>query len=116
MKYVLLMMGPVDPDPAADGATEQEFIDFDTELQQAGVHAGGFALFGPEEGTSVTKQSREAEPVVTAGPYAESREYVGGTFVIDVPPISTGRSPGPRGAPPGALGGGRVEIRALLEM
>ncbi|WP_026927468.1 YciI family protein [Granulicoccus phenolivorans] len=114
MKYVLLMMGPVDPDPAADGATEQEFIDFDTELQQAGVHAGGFALFGPEEGTSVTKQSREAEPVVTAGPYAESREYVGGTFVIDVPDFDRALAWAKRC--PGALGGGRVEIRALLEM
>lgn len=114
MKYVLLMMGPTEPDPSADGASEEEFIAFDAELDRAGVLAGGFALYGPEEGTSVTRKTRDSEPVVTAGPYAESREYVGGTFIIDVPDFDQALAWAKKC--PGALGGGRVEIRALMEM
>lgn len=112
MKYVLLMMGSVDGARCEDEATVEEFMAFDAELEKAGVHAGGFALHDPEDGTSVTKSSRSAEPVVTAGPYAESREFVGGTYVIDVPGLDEALAWARRC--PGAIGG-RVEVRAIAE-
>ncbi|WP_344356182.1 YciI family protein [Brachybacterium phenoliresistens] len=114
MKYVLLMMGAVDgPSCGEDDAPGvEDFMAFDAELEKAGVLAGGFALEDPETGTSVTRAGRDAEPVVTAGPYVESREFVGGTIVIDVPDIDeairwAGRCPG-------AIGG-RVEVRPIAE-
>lgn len=121
MKYVLLMFGNLnDPrcgEPAADGTAAEgpgpeEFVAFDAELSKAGVLAGGFALEDPETGVSVTAPAEGGEPVVTSGPFAENREFVGGTIVIDVPSIDdalawAARCPG--------IYGGRVEVRALAE-
>lgn len=116
MKYVLLLMGNLED--ARCGETQdapgvEDFIAFDKELEEAGVLAGGFGLTDPEEATSVTRTSRDAEPVVTAGPYAESREFVGGTIVLDVADLDqalywAGRCPG-------AIGG-RVEVRPMLDL
>lgn len=115
MKYVLLLMGQLDDprcgdDQAADQPRPEAFMAFDDELRQAGVHAGGLTLTAPEDATSVTRASSDAEAVVTAGPYAESREFVGGTFVIDVADLDEALEWAKKC--PGAVGG-RVEVRAL---
>ena len=115
MKYVLLLMGNLADDRCGEteeGPGPEEFMAFDAELEKAGVLAGGFGLTDPEEGTSVSTASREAEPVITAGPYAESREFVGGTIVIDVDTLDEALAWAAKC--PGAIGG-RVEIRPMLE-
>lgn len=114
MKYVMLLMGDYEKARCGDESLPdvEEFMAYDAELQAAGILTGGFALHEPEAGVSVTVPSKGAEAVITAGPYAESREYVGGTFIIDVPTIDdaiawAARCPGARDS--------RVEIRALAE-
>jgi hypothetical protein len=77
------------------------------------VLAGGFGLTDPEEGTSLSKASRDAEPVITAGPYAESREFVGGTIVLEVDTLDEALAWAAKC--PGAIGG-RVEVRPMLEL
>jgi hypothetical protein len=116
MKYVLLLMGNLADDRC--GETEEdpgveEFMAFDAELEKAGVLAGGFALTDPEEGTSLTKADRDAEPVITAGPYAESREFVGGTIVLEVANLDEALAWAAKC--PGAIGG-RVEVRPMLDL
>lgn len=116
MKYVLLLMGKLEE--ARCGETEElpgveDFIAFDKELEDAGVLAGGFGLTDPEEATSLTRANSAAEPVVTAGPYAESREFVGGTIVLDVKDLDEALYWAAKC--PGAIGG-RVEIRPMLEL
>lgn len=116
MKYVLLLMGNLSDDRCGeteDAPDVEEFIAFDAALEEAGVLRGGFALTDPEEGTSVTRASRDAEAVVTAGPYAESREFVGGTIVIEVDTLDAALGWAARC--PGAIGG-RVEVRPLLDI
>lgn len=115
MKYVLLLMGNLDDarcGETADAPSEEDFMAFDAELDAAGVLAGGFGLTDPEDGTTVTKSSKDAEPVITAGPYAESREFVGGTIVLDVKDLDAALHWAARC--PGAVGG-RVEVRPVLE-
>lgn len=115
MKYVMLLMGHLDDARCGeeDGApTDQDFMDFDRELDEAGILRGGFALTDPELGTTVTKASADAEAVITAGPYAESREFVGGTIVIEVDDLDEALRWAARC--PGAVGG-RVEVRPMLE-
>lgn len=115
MKYVLLMMGNLADarcGETEEGPGEAEFIAFDAALEEAGVLAGGFALADPEEGTSVTRASADSEAVITAGPYAESREFVGGTIVIEVPTLDEALAWAAKC--PGAIGG-RVEVRPLVE-
>ncbi|HIW67533.1 MAG TPA: hypothetical protein H9878_05295 [Candidatus Dietzia merdigallinarum] len=120
MKYVLLMFGNIedarcgeaDENGVEEGPGPEAFIEFDAELSKAGVLAGGFALEDPDTGVSVTAPAGGGETVVTSGPYAESREFVGGTIVIDVADIDealkwAARCPG--------IHGGRVEVRAIAE-
>ena len=115
MKYVLLLMGNLADErcgESEEGPGPEEFMAFDAELEEAGVLAGGFALTDPEDGTSLTRATREAEPVITAGPYAESREFVGGTIVIEVDSLDDALAWAAKC--PGAIGG-RIEIRRLAE-
>lgn len=116
MKYVLLLMGNLADERCGEteeGPGVEDFIAFDAELEKAGVLAGGFGLTDPEEGTSVTRADAEAEAVITAGPYAESREFVGGTIVLDVPSLDEALAWAAKC--PGAIGG-RVEVRPVLEL
>ncbi|HEX7349752.1 YciI family protein [Brachybacterium sp.] len=116
MKYVLLLMGNIADErcgESEEGPGVEEFVAFDAELEQAGVLAGGFGLTDPEEGTSLSKASRDAEPVITAGPYAESREFVGGTIVLEVDTLDEALAWAAKC--PGAIGG-RVEVRPMLEL
>ncbi|OUZ12459.1 hypothetical protein BHE97_01745 [Aeromicrobium sp. PE09-221] len=116
MKYVMLLMANLDDARCGDDGeapSEQDFIDFDRELEEAGILRGGFALTDPELGTTVTKASSDAAPVITAGPYAESREFVGGTIVIEVDDLDEALRWAARC--PGAVGG-RVEVRPMLEI
>lgn len=114
MKYVLLLMGDHEKARCGDESLPgvEEFMAFDAELARAGVLAGGFALHEPETGISVTIPKDSTEAVVTTGPYAESREYVGGTIILDVADVDEAiawakKCPGARDS--------RVEIRALAE-
>jgi hypothetical protein len=116
MKYVLLLMGNIADErcgESEEGPGVEEFVAFYAELEQAGVLAGGFGLTDPEEGTSLSKASRDAEPVITAGPYAESREFVGGTIVLEVDTLDEALAWAAKC--PGAIGG-RVEVRPMLEL
>lgn len=114
MKYVLLLMGDTaGPRCGTENAPGvEDFVAFDAELKAAGVLVGGFALEDPETGSSVHVPAGESDAVVTAGPFAESREFVGGTVILDVPTIDEAlawakKCPGARD--------GRVEVRALAE-
>lgn len=116
MKYVLLLMGRLDEARCGaedDGATVEEFIEFDRVMEEAGVLAGGFGLDAPELGTSVSVAADAEETVITAGPYAETREFVGGTIVLEVENIDEAIRWAARS--PGARHGGRVEVRPMLE-
>lgn len=114
MKYVLLLMGDFEKarcgDPSLPGV--EEFVAFDAALEEAGILAGGFALHEPEDGVSVSVPADDTEAVVTSGPFAESREYVGGTYIIDVESLDdaivwASRCPGAKDS--------RVEIRAMAD-
>lgn len=54
---------------------------FADEAQQAGVLAGGAELHSTREATTV--RLRDNQTVVTDGPYAETKEALGGYFVLD---------------------------------
>ena len=80
MKYDLLIY--VDPDqPAPDGEPEA-YIALTQELAQAGVLLGGDALEGVETATTVSVTN--GRTVTVDGPFAETKEVLGGFYAIDV--------------------------------
>lgn len=80
------------------------------EMRQAGVFIGGAGLALPH--TAATLHWRDGERLVQDGPYADTKEQLGGLFIIDVPDRTTAlhwaqRCP----REPGRV----VELRPLLE-
>jgi hypothetical protein len=86
MKYMLLLVSnPADeptPDSDAFGPYMAEWAAYSQALAEAGVMVGGEALHGAE--TASTVQVRDGKRIVTDGPFIETKEVIGGYYVIDV--------------------------------
>ncbi len=86
MKYMLLLASDPADEPAMDGADFEaymgEWFAYSTALTEAGALVDGNALQGTE--TATTVQVRNGERIVTDGPFIESKEVIGGYYVIDV--------------------------------
>lgn len=86
MKYLLLLADS--PDAGAEEGTPEaaaemsEWFAYDAMLQEAGVLAGGEALMPVE--TATTVRVRDGKTVVTDGPFAETKEVIGGYYVLEV--------------------------------
>ncbi len=86
-QYMLLIYG----DPAdAPGPDEQEaqlgkWFTYTNELQESGAMKAGDALEPVE--TATTVRVRDGETIVTDGPFAETKEALGGYYLIDVPDL-----------------------------
>jgi hypothetical protein len=118
MKYMLLIVGfhasdgtEVPTGQTARGPTVEEFMAFERAMIDAGVRVDGAALQSVENATTVQVRS-DGERVVTNGPFAETREYLGGYDIIDVPDLDAALDWAARC--PGAKYG-RVEVRPLME-
>jgi hypothetical protein len=86
-QYMLLIYS----DPAdAPGPDEQEtqlgrWMDYTNEIQQSGAMVAGDAL-EPSE-TATTVRVRDGETLLTDGPFAETKEILGGFYVVEVPDL-----------------------------
>ena len=78
MKYMLLLYGLED---AADDSPEsmEAWAAFDAEAEAAGVLAGGEAL----EPTAGARTLRVESGEITDGPFAETKEQLGGYYILD---------------------------------
>lgn len=87
MKYAILIydentVNPdPDPDPAMRGQVMAEYNAFTEEINAAGVNAGGEALQPNPTATSV--RVRDGKTVTTDGPFAETKEGLGGFYILD---------------------------------
>lgn len=61
------------------------FQDYTAALQDAGAWISNDALQPPESATTITL--KDGSLVVQDGPYADTKEYLGGYYVIDVPDL-----------------------------
>ena len=80
-------------------------------LAQSGIMKGGHGLQLPETGTTV--RLRDGKRHVQDGPYADSKEQLGGYFILDVPDLDVALDWAARcpAAPDGS-----VEIRPVMVM
>jgi hypothetical protein len=85
MKYLLTIYA----DERVWGEATPEFIEtsmaaygeLGTAMREAGVHVGGEGLQPSSTATSV--KVRDGETLVTDGPFAETREQLGGYYLLD---------------------------------
>lgn len=92
-------------------AAMEECFAYDDELRRGGSFLGGEALQSVR--SAVTLRSKDGRVDVTDGPHAETKEHLGGYFLIDVDNLDeaiaiAGRIPGARR--------GTAEIRPLMEV
>ncbi|HKB25143.1 MAG TPA: YciI family protein [Methylomirabilota bacterium] len=86
MKYMLLICRD-EPAWARLDVTERrqiytETVTLSEELTSRGQYLGGFPLHPSSSATSV--RVRDGKPLVTDGPFAETREQLGGYMIVDV--------------------------------
>ena len=86
MQYMLLIYGD---EEAGSSQTEEEgratmeaYFAYTRALQDAGVFVAGDPLEPTQ--TAKTVRVREGETLTTDGPYAETKEQLGGYYLIDV--------------------------------
>jgi hypothetical protein len=86
MKYMLLFVGEeggwddVSPEDMQEGM--KLWQDFEQQLVDAGAHIAGEGLQPSATATTVRRDGDER--IVTDGPFAETKEQVGGFYLIDV--------------------------------
>ena len=114
MRYLLLIYsGPPTSEPSPEDiqAEMDAYATFTSDIAQSGVLLAGEALEGPDTATSV--RVRDGETLTTDGPFAETKEWLGGYYLVDCKDLDeaiewAARIPGAKN--------GTVEVRPVWEM
>lgn len=115
MKQYLLAVHMVEGDPvAAPEEMQQRYAtvnEFNAALQSAGawVFAGG--LYPPTSATVVRAQNGQV--VTTDGPFAETKEQLGGFWIVEAPDLDDALTWAAQGS---AACGAPVEVRPFMEI
>lgn len=115
MKYMLLIYytEPTEPPTAEQGQQVMEaYWAYEKAVADAGVRIESAALQGTETATTVEVKA-SGERLVTDGPFAETREILGGYYLLDVPDLDAAIDWAARC--PGAQFGSRIEVRPVQE-
>ena len=113
MRYLLLLYG--DESQWADALPEDiqremdAYAAFDAEITKSGAFVAGEALEATNAAT--TLRLRDGEPVLSDGPFAETREQLGGFYVLECRDLD--EAVGWAKKVP-SVGGGAVEIRPVM--
>ena len=113
MRYVLLIYSEEPagaPNPAEIEQVMNEYYAYEQAVGEARVKQAGEAL--QPSPTATTVRLKDGERVVTDGPFAETREVLGGFYLIDVPDLDAALDWAARC--PGAKYGS-IEVRPVME-
>jgi len=112
MKYMLLIHDDATLRPEGeDEAINKAYFEYTQELVSAGVIQGGDALEAPS--TATTVRVRKGQTLTTDGPFAETKEQLGGFYIVDVADLDTAL--GWAAKIPSAAWGS-VEVRPVRDM
>ena len=114
MKYLLALIG--DESRMADRTPEERreamrgWDAYTTALTDAGVYLGGEGL-QPSSTATTVRIPDSGEPIVTDGPFAETKEQLGGYYLIDCKDLDEALAWAKRIPMPG----GTVEVRPVMD-
>jgi hypothetical protein len=113
MRYLLLIYGPTEGGPSPDELQAEfpRWFTYTDEIRQSGLHLAGEALQGAE--TATTVRVRDGETIITDGPFAETKELLGGFYMIDAPDLATAQD---WAAKMPNIHYGSVEVRPIMEI
>ena len=109
MAQYLLSVHGSETDPIPDNIEEMyAAVDvFNKEVMAAGSWVFGGGL-NPASTATVVDATGDSDPVITDGPYLESKEHLGGFWIVDVPDLDAALELARRGS---AACRGPVEVR-----
>ena len=114
MKYALLIYTQEANDPQPDTPEGdqlfKDYFEYTNQITEQGINAGGEALM--PTATATTVRVREDEVLTTDGPFAETKEQLGGFYLIEADDIDTALVAA--AAIPGAKHGS-IEVRPIIE-
>ncbi len=106
--FMFIFRGGLDPQAASPEEMQQnmqKWMGWVEELQQKNIYKAGEALLP-------TGKTLQKNNVITDGPYAESKEIVGGFFIVSAESLEAALEIA-KGCPDLALGG-TVEVRDVM--
>lgn len=109
---LLINAGAVDEAGANVECTPEDWMVFDKEVKEAGVLVCAESLADLVTATAV-RVDEQGRRTVTDGPFAETREVLGGFYVIDVPDLDVALDWAARC--PGSRGSGSVVVRPVAD-
>ena len=80
MKYMLLIYG--DPNAPGEDGVFEEYMKFTQDIVNSGEMVAGDPLQGIE--TATTVRVRDGKRTTTDGPFAETKEVLGGYYIVDL--------------------------------
>jgi hypothetical protein len=112
-QYMLSIYVPTEGglSPEEQAAEGPQWFSYSEGLRNAGVYVAGDALH--DVSTATTVRVRDGETNITDGPFAETKEFLGGYYVIDVPDLDSALQHA-AGIP--SVGRGSVEVRPVMDM
>jgi hypothetical protein len=86
-QYMVLIYAPTEGGPAPEELQAEfpRWMEYTEALQKAGVMVAGDALQPVD--TATTVRVRDGETVIADGPFAETKEVLGGYYILDVPDL-----------------------------
>ncbi len=115
MQYMLLIYEATSPDavqtPEEQQAEMQAYWEFSEDVAKRGLMKAGDALQPPATATSVRVENGQV--VTTDGPFAETKEWLGGYYLLDCKDLDEAIECAAR-IPAAAKG--TVEIRPVMEL
>jgi hypothetical protein len=88
-QYMLLIYHPTDNPPSPEEMRDMgpRWDAYTESLKEAGVLVGGDALERPDVATTV--RERDGQVQFTDGPFAETKEFLAGYYLVDCPDLDT---------------------------
>ena len=118
MRYMLLIYGEeAQQDDATDGASDDApeisppWLEYTSWLLREGIHTAGERLATSSSATTV--RVRDGNRLVTDGPFTETKEVLGGYYIIECDNLDEALEAAAR-CP--AAAGGSVEVRPIIGM
>ena len=113
MTYMLLIYQPTDYQPSETTSSEmfQAYMAYGERLRKAGAFVDGAALVQPTSATTV--RVRDGKKLITDGPFAETKEWLGGFYVLECDSLD--RALELAADCPGAKNGS-IEIRPFMDL
>jgi hypothetical protein len=114
MRYLLLIYQPADAQQPTDTGLRtmnQEYAAFTKGIIDRGIHRAGDAL--QPVSTATTVRVRDGRTVTTDGPFAETKEVLGGYYLVECADLDEAIAVA--AGIPGARGGS-IEVRPIQEM